>query len=198
MTDKHQEQVLGIPTARLREAGLFQGFRPFDAKLFAFLLEPAHLEYRLRGPAEIDPEFKQLIPYLVLRCGDRLFHYRRGAKGAETRLWALRSVGIGGHISKAEDAGAADPYRAGMVRELREEVDVQTPFVERMFGLINDDATPVGTVHLGVVHMLELESPRVSPREDNLADAGFAPVAQLRSCTSEFETWSRLVLENLD
>jgi len=197
MSDKNQELVLGIPTERLRQAGLFQGFKPFDPKFFAFLLDPSHVEYRLRGPAEQDPEFKQLIPYIVLKHGDRVFNYRRGASGAEVRLRALRSVGIGGHISKAEDAAAADPYRAGMLRELQEEVDLRTTFGEQMFGLINDDATPVGTVHLGVVHLLELDRPSVRAREDCLAEFTISPLEALRSQLSDFETWSRFVLEEL-
>jgi len=194
---KTQEFVLGIPTQRLRQAGIFQGFRPFDSEMFAFLLDPAHLEYRLRGPAERDPEYKQLIPYIVLRCGAQLFHYRRGQKGTETRLRALRSIGIGGHISAAEDAAAADPYRAGMLRELAEEVEIGTTFREVMFGLINDDSTPVGQVHLGVVHLLDLAEPRAMPREEEIGDAGFAPLKELQSSAVEFETWSQLVMTAL-
>jgi predicted NUDIX family phosphoesterase len=192
--DKSQERVLGIPTERLLQAGMFQGFRAFDATFFAFLLDPKHLEYRPRGQAEEDPSFKQLIPYVVLRCGALLFHYTRGGKGTETRLRALRSIGIGGHISADEDAAANDPYRAGMLRELSEEVDIQTTFRELMFGLINDDSTPVGQVHLGVVHLLELAEPNVIPNEDAIAQPGFAPVAELQAAAGEFETWSQFVM----
>jgi len=197
MADKSSERVLGLPTARFHQAGQFQGFRPFDPDLFAFLLEPAHLDYRPRSQAESDPTFKQLIPYLVLRCQGELFHYTRGQSGAEKRLRALRSIGIGGHISADEDSAAADPYRAGMLRELAEEVQIQSRYEERPFGLINDDATPVGSVHLGVVHLLELAEPRVLPREDSIAQSGFAPIEELRSRAQEFESWSQLVMEGL-
>ena len=197
MADKFAERALGLPTARFHAAGLFQGFRPFDPELVAFLLDPAHLEYRPRSQAETDPTFKQLIPSVVLRCGGVIFHSTRGSAGTETRLRALGSVGVGGHISAAEDAGAADPYRAGMMRELAEEVDVRSPFRERPLGLINDDATPVGAVHLGVVHLLELDEPNVVPREAGIALAGFAPPAGLRAKGHEFESWSRLVLDEL-
>jgi len=112
-------------------------------------------------------------------------------------LRALRSVGVGGHISADEDAAAEDPYRAGMLRELREELAIDSPYRETMFGLINDDSTPVGQVHLGVVHLLELDAPRVSPREAALAAAGFAPLAELRAAAAEFETWSQFVLAEL-
>lgn len=197
MADKAAERVLGLETARFHRGGLFQGFRAFDADLFTFLLDPAHLEYRERRSAETDPSFKQLIPYVVLRWCDQAFHYRRGQSGAEARLRALRSIGIGGHISADTDAGAADPYRAGMLREVAEEVDVRTRYRERLVGLINDDATPVGAVHLGVVHVFELDEPNVVPREDSIAAAGFARVSELQTHASEFETWSQSVLKAL-
>ena len=195
MSDKSGERVLGLSTERFRQAGLFQGFRPFDEELFQFLLDSSFLEYRPRAQAETDPAFKQFIPYLVLRCGDRLFHYRRGQGGAEARLRAKRSIGVGGHISAEEDAAQINPYRAGMLRELSEEIDIQTYFHERPFGLINDDSTPVGEVHLGVVHLLELDEPRVTAREEGIADAGFAPLLELWNDAGEFESWSRLVME---
>ena len=192
--DKSAERVLVLPAARLRQTGMFQGFRPFDIDLFAFILDPAHLEYRTRGPAESDPSFKQLIPYVVLHHGGALFHYTRGKSGTEARLRALRSVGVGGHISADEDSAAADPYRAGMLRELREEITIDSPYRETMLGLINDDSTPVGQVHLGVVHLLDLESPAVTPREAAIAAAGFSTLDELRAQAAEFETWSQFVL----
>ncbi len=197
MAGAMDERVLGLPTGRLRQAGLFQGFRPFDSDFFGFLLDPAHLEYRARREAETDPSFKQLIPYCVLHHDGRLFHYRRGKSGTEARLRSLRSVGIGGHISAVEDGSAANPYRAGMLRELGEEVELRTSFRERMLGMINDDSMPVGTVHLGVVHLLDLESPDVRPREDGIADSGFAPLSELQRDAAAFEIWSQLVFTGL-
>src|SRR5262245_55932275 len=100
MSDESDERVLVIPTAVFHQAGLFQGFRPLDgdAAYLARLLDPAHLSFLPRSRAEHDPSFKQLIPYVVLRWGDEAFHYTRGAAGTETRLQALRSIGVGGHI----------------------------------------------------------------------------------------------------
>jgi predicted NUDIX family phosphoesterase len=195
--DKSHERVLGLPSERLRKARPLQGFRPFDPALFAFLLDPAHLEYRPRAEAETDSSFKQLIPYVVLRHGSNLFHYTRGKSGAEARLRALRSVGVGGHISAGEDAAFADPYRAGMLRELCEELDVACAYRETMLGLINDDSTPVGQVHLGVVHLLDLETPAVTPRESAIAAAGFAPLEALQTQAAQFESWSQFVLAAL-
>jgi predicted NUDIX family phosphoesterase len=193
------ERVLVIPTAVLREragpAGLFQGFTADPGRYLPWLLDPAHLSYLPREQAENDPSYKQLIPYVVLRWGDQLFHYTRGQSGTEARLRSLRSVGVGGHICSEDGALPPDAYRAGMLRELEEEVVLDTAYTERTLGLINDDRTPVGRVHLGVVHLLDLREPRVRRREEALAECGFAPLAELRRERPAFETWSQFLLE---
>jgi predicted NUDIX family phosphoesterase len=197
VSDKTAEQVLVIPTMEFHKLGVFQGFRGNVAAYLPGLLDSAKLSYLPRGLAEHDPSFKQLIPYIVLRWRDQVFHYRRGAGGTETRLRALRSIGVGGHICAEDITDTGDPYRTGLLRELAEEVDVRSAFTERVVGLINDDSTPVGQVHLGVVHVLELAEPNVSRREQAIAESGFAPLAELRRDQEQFETWSQLLLDEL-
>jgi predicted NUDIX family phosphoesterase len=189
------EKVLVIPTEQFRAAGYFHGLRAADDAYRAAILDPSAFLFRARSEVETDPAFKQLIPYIVLKCGELVFHYRRGASGMEKRLEALRSIGIGGHISEADAAGGIDPYHTGMMRELTEEVELGCGFRERCVGFINDDRTPVGSVHLGVVHVFELESPAARSREDALADAGFAPWAELLRFAEQFETWSQFAFE---
>jgi len=191
------ERVLVIPTARFHAAGLFQGFRPADEAFRAAILDPASFSFRPRSEVETDPEFKQLIPYVLLHCRGELFHYRRGAGGGEKRLAAKRSIGIGGHISEADAAGPGDLYRNGLQRELAEEIAIDTPYSERLLGFINDDSTLVGSVHLGIVHLFELVEPRAVPREAALAEPGFATIAELLQAKGEFETWSQFALEAL-
>ena len=195
MSDKSAERVLVVPTALFHSIGVFQGFSPRVDDYLPRLLDPAQLSYRPRAEVETDPSFKQIIPYVVLRFRDQLFHYTRGKKATEDRLRALRSVGVGGHIS-ADDSGLFDdPYRTGMLREVEEEVHLETAYRERCVGLINDDSNAVGQVHLGIVHLFDLEEPKVRRREQVLTRAGFAPLAELRAQVDEFETWSRFVLE---
>jgi predicted NUDIX family phosphoesterase len=189
------EKVLVIPTERFRAAGYFHGFRAATDAYRDAILDPSAFSFRPRYEVETDPSFKQLVPYVVLKCGHLVFHYRRGAAGTEKRLQALRSVGIGGHISEADAAGGVHPYHAGMMRELAEEVELGCGFTERCVGFINDDRTPVGSVHLGVVHVCELESPSARSREDALADAGFADWRELLLAAGQFETWSQFALE---
>jgi predicted NUDIX family phosphoesterase len=189
------EKVLVIPTERFRAAGYFHGLRAADDAYRAAILDPAAFQFRPRYEVETDPSFKQLIPYIVLRCGDLLFYYRRGSSGTEKRLEALRSIGIGGHISAADAAGGDDPYQTGMMRELDEEVELGCAFRARCVGFINDDRTPVGSVHLGVVHVFELEAPTARAREDALANAGFAPWTELLREREQFETWSQFAFD---
>ena len=195
--DKSAERVLVIPAAVFHEAGAFQGFSPRAAYYLPRLLDAKHLSYRPRAEVEADPSFKQLIPYVVLRWRDQVFHYTRGKRSGEARLRARRSVGVGGHIS-ADDRNLFEPaYREAMLREVTEEVYLESAYEERCLGLINDDDTPVGRVHLGVVHVLDLAEPKVRRREQALTQTGFAPVAELRARREEFETWSQFVLDVL-
>ena len=188
------EQVLVIPTRVLHAAGLFQGLSREVAHYQATLLDPAHFSFLPRSQAEDDPSHKQLIPYVVLKCGDQVFHYRRGQGGGEKRLRALRSIGIGGHINPSD---GEQPYRQGMQREVAEEVRIETAYQERCLGFINDDSLPVGQVHLGIVHVFELEAPKAQRREVDLMQAGFASIAELLRAKDEFETWSQFVLAEL-
>lgn len=186
------ERVLVVPAARLREAGPFHGFSDRVEHYLPRLLDPAQMRFLPRDEAEHDPSYKQLIPYLVLRHGGAVFHYRRRG-GGEKRLAQRRSVGIGGHIC-SDDGDLAGAYRRGLLRELAEEVELQDGYTERCVGLINDDRTPVGQVHLGIVHILDLQAPQARCREEALVESGFAAVSELRRDLEAFETWSQFLL----
>lgn len=197
MPDKDAEQVLVIPTQVLVDAGLFQGFSPRTEHYLPRLLDSKHLCYLRRDRAEDDPSFKQLIPYVVLRWRDQLFNYVRGKRASETRLQALRSIGVGGHINPIDTNLFDSPYRQAMLREVDEEVRLGTTYQERCLGLINDDSTPVGQVHLGIVHVFDLAQPNVERREQGLTKAGFTPLGELLEARAEFETWSQFVLDEM-
>lgn len=117
----------------------------------------------------------------------------------EGRLHRKRSVGIGGHISAidAQPNGPGSPYTEGMRRELDEEVEINTPYIDRCVGLINEDQTEVGRVHLGVVHVFDVECPDVRSRETDILQSGFCPVGELLEDLNSFETWSQICLQAL-
>ncbi len=191
------ERVLCIPASHFRAVGAFEGFRKPDDGYHEALLDPKQYRFLPRFECETDPEWLQLIPYVVLACGPLVFHYRRGASGTEARLRALRSIGIGGHISEADAAGGSDPYATGMAREVNEEVAHSVVVSERILGFIHDPRTLVGSVHLGVVHVWELARPRATPKEAALVETGFAELTELLKQQEQFETWSQFVFEKL-
>ena len=199
MSSKVDERVLVVPSAELDRLGRFQGFSAEAERYITALLVPELMQYRPRSEVEDDPGFKQIIPYVVFRSGDAVFCYTRGKSQGEARLHRLRSLGVGGHVSEEDAQGgkSLDAYEAAMRRELDEEVEVTSPGRLRRVGLINDDSTPVGQVHLGVVHLFELDRPQVTAREEGLAEAGFVPLANVFLIQHEFETWSQICISSI-
>jgi predicted NUDIX family phosphoesterase len=191
------EHVLVVPTSLFHEVGWFQGFQPNVDAYLTTLLDPAYTSYRPRPEVEQDPSFKQLIPYCIFRHNGEIFSYRRGKAQGEGRLHSKRSIGIGGHISADDERAATSVYREAMRREIAEEVYLQSEFSERCLGLINDDETEVGKVHLGIVHVFDLEAPKVSPREESILETGFAQPSELVRDLASFETWSQICLNYL-
>ncbi len=103
----------------------------------------------------------------------------------------------GGQSPFLEGHAAGNPYEEGMRRELDEEVAVESRYTTRCVGLINDDQTEVGSVHLGVVHLFDLERPAVRPREPEIIECGFRPVEAILADMSGFETWSQICMKAL-
>lgn len=190
------EHVLVVPTLLFREVGYFQGTTTKVEPYLKTLLDPNYTSFRPRDAMENDPSFKQLIPYCIFRCAGQLFHYRRGKGQGEGRLHAKRSIGIGGHISAEDQNLFGSPYLEAMHREIGEEVFLETPYRETCIGLLNDDDTEVGRVHLGIVHIFDLDEPKVRPREKSILQSGFAPKAELVRDLDSFETWSQLCLQH--
>ena len=192
-----QEHVLCIPTLLFHQLGHFQGFMANATPYFKTLFDANYTTYRPRDEVETDPSYKQLIPYCIFRCGENVFHYRRGKIQGEGRLRGLRSIGIGGHISSTDADTAEASYLAAMRREIEEEVFLESAYTQQCVGLINDDLTDVGRVHLGIVHVFELEAPKVRPREESIIETGFASPAELAKDAPGFETWSQICLDHL-
>ncbi len=204
MSETQTERVLVVPTELFHRLGYFQGFTGDVGRYLDDLLRPENTTYRPRDQVEKDPGFKQLIPYMIFRHTDpsgrqTVFQYTRGTGMGEGRLHRKRSVGIGGHISSVDAAsnGSGNPYEEGMRRELEEEVDVDTPYTARCVGMINDDQTEVGRVHLGVVHLFDVERPSVRPRETEIIECGFRPVEAILADMTGFETWSEICMRAL-
>ena len=196
------EQVLVVPRALLREIGIFEGLRTEGLNTAVTrLLDPANHFFMDRAAAEEDPSHKQLIPYCIFRCGDRILHYTRGKAGGESRLHAKISVGVGGHVNPIDTGGGRigpDAYHAAVTREIEEELDLPEEHEYRVIALLNDESNTVGQVHLGIVHLVDLKSDAVASREDALLDLGFSSLADLDGpLFDRLETWSQFCIQHL-
>jgi predicted NUDIX family phosphoesterase len=194
-----EERVLCFERKLLEELGVFQGINLDVEKYLPVLTKSSNILYRNRSEAEQDKRYKQLIPYVLILCGDKILRYRRGKGGGETRLHGLYSVGIGGHIAE-EDNGLFSEgpgYHEGMRRELMEEVAIGQE-KEAAVALINDDSTEVGYVHFGVVHVMHVADETIVGRRSGIVSPEFIPVGEAVKDLSSYESWSRFCLEQLD
>jgi len=120
-------------------------------------------------------------------------------------LVAKGSIGIGGHIN---DIDYKEPllaftfgrheFQDAVEREVREELSIQGEFNAKPIGLINDDSTEVGRVHLGVVHVLFCTPEKVKKNEQVITQVEFVSIEELKAKREQMETWSQLCLDNLD
>jgi len=200
MTD--EEQVLVIERKVFDSLGAFQGLEFDVPRYLGALFVEGVPRFMSRRMAENDPQFKQIIPYVIMRCDDRYLSYVRGARAGESRLVGQRSIGIGGHINPVDQAPLFDTsfretYLAAVEREVREEVNVDTTYCDTIVALLNDDSNDVGRVHLGVVHLWELDSARVTKREQMITQMAFMTGDELRHARGSMETWSSLCVERL-
>jgi predicted NUDIX family phosphoesterase len=193
------EQVLVVPARFLGSARhpAVTGFLPGSAEgLFRLVREEGF--FTPRAGAEGDPSLKQIIPYGMVRSAASIFLMRRTRKGGEERLHDKLSLGVGGHVNPedlrgGDTAGAIDN---AFERELNEELEIGCGYRKHIAGLLNDDATPVGAVHLGVVYWVDLEAPLVRVREADVLEGDLVGAGTLREGRAAMESWSRILTEH--
>jgi len=184
------EQVLVLPTARLRPhlgAGMIKGAGA-EAILEMVASEPAFID---RPVAERSEEWRQIIPYVVIRHGRDVFVLERTAKQTEARLHHKLSIGIGGHVNPGYD------LMAGLKKELDEEVRVGGKYTLTFVGMLNDESTEVGRVHLGAVFLLDASTRDVEVLETEKMHGNWMDAASLARVRERLETWSQIVYDDL-
>lgn len=192
------EEILVVDRALVERLGMFQGLMLEADRYLAELLNPRNYRFVPRHKAETDESLKQLIPYFLICHGDKIWCYVRGKKSGEERLVAKASMGIGGHINNEDLNLFGDVYSTAALRELEEEVKIEGAYRQKVVALLNDDETPVGRVHLGVIHILRTDSPNVVKREGVITESGFRTLAELRGMRERMETWSQICLDAMD
>ncbi|MEA2672834.1 MAG: hypothetical protein QOI92_26 [Chloroflexota bacterium] len=186
------EQVLVIPRHSIMGDPGWLGITTDGLDTFGDLVRQRG-EFRPRGEVELDRSWKQVIPYLVLRDGARYFLMHRTRAGTDARLHDRWSVGVGGHLNP----GDVD-LAGGLRREWREEVDADFVPEFTLIGLLNDDTTDVGSVHVGAVYVAEAAGRPVAIRETDKLAGAFADRAEVAAVVDRMETWSSLVFAHLE
>ncbi len=186
------ELVFVVPREIVIPADGWYGLRPADLAAFIGTVQ-RHGRFGPRPAMEADPGFKQIIPYLVLRDGDRYFLMRRTRAGGDVRLHDRWSIGVGGHLNPGDEN-----LDGGLRREWSEELVADFVPEFRFVGLLNDDTTPVGEVHLGAVFVADAAGRTVGIRETDKLSGRFATAAEVAAVAPDLETWSRLVFDHLE
>ena len=188
--DQAQELVYAVPReVLLQDAAAWLGVKCDGV---AEILDRARTagRYFPRSAAESDPSLKQIIPYLVLRDGDRIFLMKRTKAGGDARLHDRYTIGVGGHLNPGDSS-----ILGGLAREWREELeaDFLPEFV--FLGLLNDDTVDVGVHHLGVVYLADAAGRSVRVRETHKLSGSFQPVDVVMDVYDRMETWSQLAMD---
>ena len=195
------ENVLVVRRKLVDELGSFQGLNFGAEKYLKAILSRGSNFFIPRPEAETNPAYKQIIPYALIAFEKTVLHYVRGKKAGEQRLVAKGSIGIGGHMNETDESLFAmdeEAYRAGVEREVNEEINIDTSFEDRIVALLNDDSTEVGRVHLGIVHIFKLKEPKVQKREAMITSLGFLTREELMARRGSLETWSQICLDSLE
>lgn len=186
------ELVMVVPRELVVPEPGWRGVRPGGlAQLEAAITAAGH--FVPRPIAEHDASRKQVIPYLVLRDGERTFLMRRTRAGGDARLHDRWSIGIGGHLNPGDDGIAG-----GLAREWREELVAGFEPRYRFLGLLNDDESDVGSVHLGAVFVADAAGRPVAVRETHKLEGRFAPADVVRAVRADMESWSQLTWDALE
>lgn len=175
--------------------GAWHGFVSRDLDRHQALIRERHF-FMSRAAVENDPAYQQIIPYVVFRHDRRYFLTHRLRASSEKRLRKQYSLGIGGHINPG-DLEAGDPILDGLRREWGEEVVYDGRFEAQLIGLLNDDSSPVSKVHLGVVFLVDGDTPNISIRETDKLAGELLTLEEMRIFYLGMESWSQMVYDRL-
>jgi len=150
-----------------------------------------------RNVAEYDYNFKQVIPYVIMRHDTSYMLLKRTSKQTESRLHDKYSLGIGGHINPILTTSVAgNIILHGLFKELNEEVLIKKPGKLEFLGVINDESSSVSRVHLGLVYIIELLSSEYKILESEKMSGQWASADELAAYYDMMETWSQIVYDN--
>lgn len=171
-----------------------EGFTLHTPEVLTKLQEEGFFSYRC--DVEYNPNVRQPIPYVIIRCGDKIFGTRRLNKSGESRLVGKISLGIGGHINPEDDLGDVNAiFATGLLREVKEEVQYSGRMYLSFKGIINDNSNDVSRDHLGLVYELNVGNEDVKVVETDKLEGRFYTIEELTTKNNELESWSQIILD---
>lgn len=197
--NKEQEQVLCIDREKLPESWVTQRtVLAMQFPTFIHTCTQAGFSFVRRGIAEEDRQKKQIIPYILLQTADGDLTAAYSRQGNEKRLHNLWSIGIGGHINPEDKTSGTNDFenilKTGMQREIEEELALRVASDPIEFiGMISEDITPVGSVHMGAVFLIRTQDPQGYLPGDELHNFTWHETRALSQLN--LELWSELALE---
>lgn len=190
------ENILVVPRKKLFENIFFEGFEREKITYYLERIEKYSI-FMKRFLVENDPNYKQIIPYLIIKFKNKYFMFQRFPIGAENRLFHKYSVGIGGHINEKDVKKNKDLINSGLEREFNEELIYSGKSSYEIVGLINDDFDEVGKVHFGIVYLVEIDNPDIKIRENSKMEGKLVNKKELLRYKNKMERWSQIIITNL-
>jgi len=149
-----------------------------------------------RDIAEYDYDYRQIIPYIVVKKDDSYLMLKRLNKQTEKRLHGKYSLGVGGHINPDPSDKYENIIISGLFKELNEEISIKEPFNLTFSGIINNQISDVGKVHVGFLYILEASSWDFEVLEKEKMTGEWIDKKDLASYYEYLEGWSQIVVDN--
>jgi predicted NUDIX family phosphoesterase len=203
---KNDQLIMVIERSILfnNEVDAFQGFKLADSNIDFENRILSNYSFKRRGDMESDKNYKQPISYCIIANLDKhkFFLYQRDSKNADPRITSNWSWGVGGHIEKIDIAPDANPLYTSMLREISEEVFIDGKILgTKLLGYVNDDSNDIGSVHFGLLYLLETDADIVRLNSNEIQKAEMVSPAKLELlCADEtcgIDTWSRIAMTPL-
>ncbi|MBA7493480.1 hypothetical protein ES702_04039 [subsurface metagenome] len=193
MKKENIEKILVVPRKELFEEIVFEGFERNKIAYYLGRIEKYSI-FMKRFLVENDPNYKQIIPYLIIKFKNKYFLFKRFPVGLEKRLFYKYSIGIGGHINEEDIDKSHDLIYSGLKREFNEELIYRGKLKSKIIGCINDDFDDVGKVHFGIAYLIEIESSDIEVREKSKMKGKLVNKEDLLQYKNKMERWSQFII----
>lgn len=190
-----QEEILVISRDQLfSKIAMWQGLKCSDINQVLDIIAQNPI-FIPRFQAETNKAYKQIIPYLIFTHNQKLFVMQRRSTASEQRLASQYSLGIGGHM-RCEDMDNKHDIFAWAQREFHEEVEYSGSFDIATIGILNDETTDVGQVHLGIILLLKANSDQIRIKSEH-KNGTLQSITECQKLYPMMENWSKICFDFL-